>query len=68
MLKQDFTLQILNQANHCLKEKIKIIGLIKYELGEKTMKEIVRLIAKAYSYSKYNKDVGKKAKCLEIVS
>ena len=32
------------------------------------MKEIVRLIAKAYSYSKYNKDVGKKAKCLEIVS
>ena len=41
MLKQDLTLEIANQnaiplKDHCLKEKIKkVIGLMKYELGEK---------------------------------
>ena len=37
MLKQNLMLKILNQTDHCLKEKIKkVIGLIKNELGEQT--------------------------------
>ena len=37
MLTQDLMLKILNQTDHCLKEKIKkIIGLIKNELGGQT--------------------------------
>ena len=62
MLKQNLTLQILNQTDHCLKEKI--IGLMKGELGGKTMKEFVGLRTKAYSYLKdiNDEDKGKRHK------
>ena len=47
MLKQDLTLQILKQADHYLKEKIKkVIALMKDELGGKVMKELVILRAR----------------------
>ena len=47
MLKQDLTLQILKQADHYLKEKIKkVIALMKDELGGKIMKELVILRAR----------------------
>ena len=47
MLKQDLTLQILKQADHYLKEKIKkVIALMKDELGRKIMKELVILRAR----------------------
>ena len=53
ILKQDLTLQILKQADHYVKEKIKkVIALMKDELGEKFMKERVILGAKIYSYLK----------------
>ena len=40
----------------------KVIGLMKYELGGKIMKEFVVLIAKMYSYLKDNNDEDKKTK------
>ena len=62
MLKQDLTLEILNQTDHYLMEKNKkVIGLIKDELGGHIMKEFVGLRAKEYSYLKYNTDQDKKA-------
>ena len=50
MLKQDLRLQILNQTEHCLREKIKKNGLMKHELGGKIMKKVVGLRAKTQSY------------------
>ena len=45
-LKQDLTLQILNQKDHYLKEKIKkVIGLMKNDLSGQIMKEFVGLRA-----------------------
>ena len=42
MLKQDLTVQIMNQKENCLKEKNKkVTGLMKDELGGKTMANIV---------------------------
>ena len=65
MLKQDLTLQILKQPDHYLKEKIKVIELMKDELGGQIMKEFVRLRLKTYSYLKDNNDEDKKAKGTE---
>ena len=62
MLKQDLTLQILKQTDHCLKEKKKVIGLTKDELGGQITKELVGLRAKTYSNFKDNSDKDKKAK------
>ena len=39
----------------------KVIGLVKDELGGQTMKEVVGLRAKAYSFLKENNDKNKKA-------
>ena len=51
MLQLDWTVQIMNQINHCLNEKMKIkIGLINDELGEKIKTKFVGLRAKSYSY------------------
>ena len=62
MLKLDLTLQILNQTDHCIKEKIKkVTGLMKDKLVGEIMKEFVGLRAKTYSYLKDNNDKDKKA-------
>ena len=50
MLKQDLTLQILNQTEHYLRKKIKKYGLMKHELGGEIMKKVVELRAKTQSY------------------
>ena len=74
MLKQDLTLQILNQnaiplRDHCLKEKIKkVIGLMEDESGGKIIIEFIELKAKTFSYlirngSEYKKEKGIK-KCV----
>ena len=74
MLKQDLTLQILNQnaiplRDHCLKEKIKkVIGLMEDESGGKIIIEFIGLKAKTFSYlirngSEYKKEKGIK-KCV----
>ena len=63
MMKQDLTLQMLKQTDHCLKGKSKkVIGLMKDELGGQIIKEFVGLRAKTYSYLKDNNDEDKKAK------
>ena len=44
MLKQNLSLQVMNQKNHCLKEKSKkVIGLTKDPLRGKIVKEFVGL-------------------------
>ena len=49
MLKLDLILEIMNQIDHCLKEKgKKVIGLMKDELGGKIMAKFVGLRAKTY--------------------
>ena len=58
MLKQDLTLQILNQTDHYVKE----IGCTNHELGKQIMKKIVGVRAKTYSYLKENNGKDKKAK------
>ena len=67
MLKQDLTLQIFNQPDHCLQGK-KIIGLMKDELGGQIKKEFGGLRARLYSYLKYNNDENKKNKKHKKVS
>ena len=63
MLKQNMTLDILSQADHCLKEKVKkIIGLLQDELGGPIIKDFVGLGAKTYNYLKGNNDEDKEAK------
>ena len=43
MLKPELILQIMNQMDHCLKEKNKrVTGLMEDELGGKTMIKFVR--------------------------
>ena len=49
ILKQDLTLGIMNQTDHCLKGK-KGSWIKKDELRRKITKEFVGLIAKIYSY------------------
>ena len=62
MLKLGLMLQIMNQIDHCLKKKIKIVArLMKSELGGKTMIKFVRLRVKPCSYLDDN-SVDKKAK------
>ena len=61
MLKQDLTLQIFYQPDHCLQGK-KIIGLMKDELGGQIKKEFGGLRARLYCYLKYNNDENKKTK------
>ena len=58
MLKQDLTL--LNQADDCLKKKVKeVIGLMRDELDGKIIEKLVGLRGKTYSYLKDNNDEDK---------
>ena len=57
----------MNQIDHGLKEKKKVIGLMKDELGVKTMKEFAALRAKTYSYLTENNDGDKKPKAQKSV-
>ena len=61
-LKKDLTIQVLNYTEYCLKEKKKVIGLIKDRLGKQILKEFVGVRAKTYSYLKDNNDEDKKSK------
>ena len=65
MLKQDLTLQIFNQTDHCLKGK-KVIGLTKDELGGQIMEEFAGLRAKTYSYLKNNNGKKKNQKAQKM--
>ena len=63
MLKLDLILQIINQIDNRLKEKIrKIIGLMKDELARKIMTKLFGLRAKSYSYLIVDGSEDKKAK------
>ena len=57
----------MNQIDHGLKKKKKVIGLMKDELGVKTMKEFAALRAKTYSYLTENNDGDKKPKSQKSV-
>ena len=51
MLKKGLTLQITMLIDHYLKEKNKVIGLMKDELGGGIITEFVALRPKTYSYT-----------------
>ena len=59
LLKLDLMIQIMNQTDHFLQEKI---GLIKEELGGKTLTKFVGLRAKTYSYLIHDGNENKNAK------
>ena len=52
----------MNAIDHYLKEKIKVIGLMKDELGGKIMTEFAALRPKTYSYLMDDGNSDKKAK------
>ena len=58
----------MNQVDHRQKEKIKVIGLMKDELGGKIMTKLVGLRAKTYSYLIDGCREDKKAKGTKSVS
>ena len=63
MLKLDLILQIMNQIDRCLKEKIqKVIGLRKSEEGLKIMTKFVGLKVKSYNFLTDDCNDYKKAK------
>ena len=62
MLEQDLILQIINQKDHCLEKKIKVIRLMKDELDEEIMTEFASLRPKTYSYLTDDNDENRKAK------
>ena len=63
MSKQSLILQIMNQTDHCKKEKIKkLIALMKDELGGNILKQFPGLREKAYSYLIDDGSENKKAK------
>ena len=59
LLKLDLMIQIMNQTDHFLQEKI---GLIKEELGGKILTKFVGLRAKTYSYLIHDGNENKNAK------
>ena len=62
ILKHDLILEIMNLGRPFPKVKYKeVIGLMKYELDVKMIKEFAALRTKTYSYSTKNKDKDKKA-------
>ena len=63
MLKLDLILQIMNNIDDYLKEKIKkITGLMKDELGAEIMTKFVGLSANTHSYLIYDGSEDKKPK------
>ena len=69
MLKIDLILEIMNQIDHYLKEKVtKVTRLMKDELGGKIVPKFVGLRAKTYSYlTDYSREETKtkeKKKCV----
>ena len=69
MLKIDLILEIMNQIDHYLKEKVtKLTRLMKDELGGKIVLKFVGLRAKTYSYlTDYGREETKtkeKKKCV----
>ena len=62
MLKLDLMFQTMNQIDHCLKEKLEVIGLMKEGLGGKILTKSLRLRAKTYSYLIDHSGEDKKAK------
>ena len=69
MLRVDIIVQIMNQIDHCLKEKNKKVArLMKEELGGKIMIKVFGLIAKTYSYLKDDGSEDKKTMAQKTVS
>ena len=69
MLELDLIFQIINQGDHCLKNKNKnVIGLMKHELGGKIMTKFVGLTGKTYSWQIDDSSEDKKAKDTKSVS